>query len=279
MLACVSVTVFKMINKHIFFSLFICFFAGGMLAQDKLFFKNGTHSICKIVSINLHSVTYQDSTKGETLITISKTELLMAEYHKSGDVFVFGSEEPPKTNNYISVSGKDYKEKIREKERALPSNIIGVQLPDIGFGRVTLTYERLILDKQLGLLVPFSLTYDPQVLFILNVKGSGINPNRNVGFITGLDINYYFETRSPRTKFFVGPRFRYGTDIIMFNSTAYTIQFQNGFFFSSSSGKTTGTLALGFGFVRIVSSPYGAGIDPAQSIPWFSFTYRLGFRL
>ncbi len=268
-----------MLNKKIFFILIAYFLTNGLFAQDKLVFKNGTKTTCKIVSINPHTLTYQDSANGEKLITIAKTELLIAEYHHSGDVFIFGNEEAPKINTNVNSNSTDYKEKIREKERALPNNIIGVQLPDFAFGRVTLTYERLILDKQLGLLVPFSLTYDPRVLLLINTQSSGVAPSSNVGFISGLDINYYFEMRSPRTKFFVGPRFRYGTDIFMFNSTAYTVQFQNGFFFSGSGGKTTGTLALGFGFVRIVSSPYGGGIDPAQSIPWFSFTYRLGFRL
>ncbi|MGZ4038127.1 MAG: hypothetical protein ACXVPQ_09895, partial [Bacteroidia bacterium] len=105
---------------------------------------------------------------------------------------------------------------------------------------------------------------------------TGAKIRRGVSFITGCDVNFYFETRG-HTKFFVGPRFRYGTDITL-NVTAYSVQYQSGFFFPSSSGRMANTLALGFGFARILSS--GAGnINPNQSYPWMSFTYRLGFRL
>lgn len=270
--------------KNILLILATFVFTSNMLAQDKLVLKNGNKVHCKIVSLNIHTISYKDSVNGENIITIPKNEVLMAEYSKSGSVYIFGDEESAKTQTVTNL-GMTYAErmqKIREKEKALPNNIIGIQFPDLLMGKLTLTYERLFLDKQLGIVIPFSLTYDMKAIVYPGVKdttANGLKIRRNVGFMTGIDINYYFETRSPRTKFFVGPRFRYGTDVFMFNITGYTVQFQNGFLFSGASGKTTGTLALGFGFVKILSSPAGGGLSKNQGFPWMSITYRLGFRL
>jgi hypothetical protein len=59
-----------------------------------------------------------------------------------------------------------------------------------------------------------------------------------------MDLNYYYESKS-HSKFFFGPRFRYGTDVNLANITAYTIQFQNGFLFCDSKGKMATTFAVG----------------------------------
>jgi hypothetical protein len=248
-------------------------------AQDKIVLKSGKKLDCKIVAINPHSVTYKDSATAENMITVPKTDVLMAEY-KSGSVYIFGTDEAPKPVSTFLDPTTDRKKAWKEKEAKFSNNIIGFQPIDLAFGRLTLTYERLILDKQVGIVIPFSMTYDPKVLMFSSADTSnGVRVNRNVSFITGVDVNYYFELRG-RTKFFVGPRFRYGTDVLLGNITAYSFQFQNGYFFPSVNGKSANTISIGFGFVRIISVPgVIGGISPKQSYSWASFTYRLGFRL
>lgn len=249
-------------------------------AQDKLILKNGTKIKCKIVSVNLSTIDYKDSTS--TLLTLDKAEVLMAEL-KNGEIFVFGNE----ANRTNSQSRNRYerelrkKEAIREKEKDFKDNIIGFQPIDIVWGRVTFTYEHLFMDKKMGVTVPFSLTYDPRVLIPDSSNDTIVNTRekvrRNVGFITGLDLNYYYESKS-HTKFFFGPRFRYGTDVNLANITAYTVQFQQGFLLCDSKGKMATTVAFGFGFARIISTPFSSGFNPKQSYPWASFTLRLGIR-
>ena len=265
--------------KKIFFLISFCFLLSSVNAQDKLVFKNGKKTNCKIVAINPHSVTYKDSATAENMITVPKAEVLMAEY-SSGSVYIFGSDEAPKTPTVSPYSTtNDRKKAWHEKEAKFSNNIIGLQPINLLFGRLTLSYERLMFDKQVGLVIPFSLTYDPKALLFSNPDtANGIRISYNIGFITGADINYYFETRG-HTKFFVGPRFRYGTDVAISNINAYSFQFQNGFFFPGSNGKTANTLSIGFGFVRINSIPGGNFLNPKQSYPWMSLTYRLGFRL
>lgn len=249
-------------------------------AQDKVVLKDGRKLSCKIIAINPSTITYKDSSTAVNMITIPKNDVLMAEY-SSGSVYVFGNNTPTSS---LSASGgnkpRDKKTEIREKEKTFSDNIIGFQPLDILFGRLTLSYERLFFDKQIGISVPISLSYDRRALYSgissdTSKKASAVR--KNLSYITGFDLNYYFESRS-HTKFFVGPRFRYGTDVTIENITAYSVQFQNGFLFCSSNGKLASTFAIGFGFARILASPVGNAINPKQSYPWASFTFRLGFR-
>lgn len=246
-------------------------------SQDKVVFKDGRRLKCKIVAINPSTVTFKDST--EKFLTVSKNDLLIAEY-SSGSIYIFGNNTSALTPTLTLNKPHGKKSDIKEREKGFSDNIIGVQLPDIFMGRLTLTYERLFFEKQMGLVVPISMTYDPNIIYSGLSTDTSMNASKvrkNVSFVTGLDINYYFESRS-RTKFFVGPRLRYGTDVALGNITAYSVQFQNGFLMSSANGKMASTFALGFGFARILASPVGNGINPNQSYPWASFTFRLGFR-
>lgn len=262
--------------KNYIFNLLLLVAAINLSAQDKVVFKDGRKLNCKIISINPTTVTYRDSISGDKLLTVPKADVLMAEY-KSGSVYIFGNTTTPSNNNVNIAKPSDRKTQMREKEKTFGDNIIGIQIPDILMGRFTLTYERLFLDKQIGVTVPISLAYDRRILFQgLSTDTSKANSqiNRNLSYVTGLDINYYFETRS-YSKFFVGPRFRYGTDVTLGNFTGYSVQFQQGFLLCSSNGRMASTFAIGFGFVRVLSVP---GVNPGQSYPWGSFTFRLGFR-
>jgi hypothetical protein len=257
----------------IFFSAF-----GFFKAQDKLIFKTGKKVNCKVLSIDASTVSYSDSVS--TQKTAAKKDLIMAE--KNGAVFIFGASENS-FPTYSTSSDKpfDYNESRakarKEKEKTFSNNIIGIQIPDLVFGRLTMTYERLFNEKQIGITIPASLSYDPRILFsgLQDTASVRQNPIRtNVGFITGLDINYYFARKS-YSKFFVGPRLRYGTDVYLQNLTGYSVQLQNGFLACSSNGKMASTFAFGVGFVRVTSFN---GIDPRQSFPWMSVTIRIGFR-
>jgi hypothetical protein len=246
-------------------------------AQDKLIFKTGKKVNCKVVSIDASTVTYSDS--ADIQKTAAKQDLIMAE--KNGAVVIFGTSNNSFPTYSTADKPFDYNESRakarKEKEKTFSNNIIGIQIPDLVFGRLTMTYERLFNEKQIGVTIPASLSYDPRILFsgLQDTASVRQNPIRtNVGFITGLDINYYFSRRS-YSKFFVGPRFRYGTDVYLQNLTGYSIQLQNGFLACSSNGKMASTFAFGVGFVRVTSFN---GIDPRQSYPWMSVTIRIGFR-
>ncbi|MBP7809355.1 MAG: hypothetical protein KA163_08685 [Bacteroidia bacterium] len=254
-------------------------------AQDKLFLKDGKKINCKVLSINPTTIDYLDSTSAQNAYTLQKSDVLMAEL-KNGEVYIFGNELPtvkpysPAKTKTEKVNAK--KAAIREKEKDFKNGIIGFQPIDIVWGRLTFCYERLFMDKRMGIAVPISLTYDARILMPNNSNDTIVQNTRdkvryNTGIITGLDLNYYYETRS-HTKFFFGPRFRYGTDVNLANITAYTVQFQNGFLLCDAKGKMATTFAFGFGFARLISVPFSSRFPEKQSYPWMSFTLRIGLR-
>jgi hypothetical protein len=251
-------------------------------AQDKLFLKNGQKKTCRIIAFNVATVDFKDTARNAELQSIGRSDILMAE--KDGEVIIFGTELSPNISaaERKNTRIENKKAAIREKEQTFKNGIIGWQPLDLLWGRLTLTYERLLLDKKIGVMVPFILSFDPRVLVPEgNSNDTVVNTStpvrRNTAIITGLDLNYYYETRS-HSKFFFGPRFRYGTDVNLANITGYTIQFQNGFLLCDARGKMATTFALGFGFARITSTPFSSPFNPRQSFPWMSFTLRLGFR-
>jgi hypothetical protein len=262
--------------------IFICIlFCGVISAQDKVIYKDGKKVNCKVISMDESTVRYRDTLTGKDSVTVSKQQLIMVE--KNGSVFIFGS-EPAGFTNVVTLPSNTSKGKNnskiqarREKEKGFSNNIIGFQpLDALMFGRLTMTYERLFNEKQMGIVIPASMSFDPRIFLRSDSSLTGPhNPVRNsVGFITGLDVNYYFPTKG-YSKFFVGPRFRYGTDMYMLGLTGYSVQLQNGFLLCSSNGRSASTFAIGFGYVRVTSIN---GINPKQSYPWGSITVRIGFR-
>lgn len=258
---------------------------GSSFAQDKLVLKNGKRINCKILSVNMSTIDYKDTTVSQNAFTLQKSEILMAEL-KNGEVYIFGDEKQS-TNTKSKAKSKadrnsERKAAIREKEKNFKNNIIGFQPIDIIWGRLTFTAEHLFMDKRMGLTIPFSLSYDPRILSAGNNNDTIVSNQRNkirynTGIISGFDLNYYYETRG-YSKFFFGPRFRYGTDVSLYNLTGYSLQFQNGFLLCSANGRWASTFAIGVGFARIIASPLGNAFNTKQGYPWASFTFRLGLR-
>jgi len=267
-------------------------------AQDKLFFKNGTTVICKISAISENTITYKDTLANSLAKTISKKELLIAEF-KTGQIYIFGSTEKP-LNTTIDLTletRQQFKERKlkewQEKEQQLPNGILGFYPVQLIAGRFTISYERLFSNKTIGVNFPVSLTYD--MLSVLNTlstpsaSSTGTNTNTTtnsssrptqsgVGIISGIDINYYHDLK-PQLKYFFGPRCRYGSAMTFGGIEYLSFQIQNGIM-KSSGKKFTNTLSIGFGFFKL-SQKYAnyPGYEPNQVYPTCSLTWRLGFRL
>jgi len=276
-------------NVHIFFLFFV--FAGiTSFSQDQLFLRKGTSIKCKIVAVSEKTITYRDTVLGSPLITIPKADVILAEY-KTGSVYIFSAENKPLETVEIMETREQRKERKmkewKEKEQTLSDNILGFYIPELILGRLTVSYERLIYNKSVGITVPLSLTYDSfGALAEASANSTSVNTGttvsspvqrtRGVSFIVGVDVNYYHDLK-PQLKYFFGPRIRYGTDMTLGGVEGLSFQLQNGIF-RSSLKKTTSSLAIGFGFVKL--NERNSGIrDPKQVYPWASFTWRLGFRL
>lgn len=242
------------------------FFALCLNAQDKLFFKNGKIKKGFIVSTSTDVVFYKNYDTSLQTFQIPKSELILVENYK-GDVFIYSGKKNKHRNDTSQT--KNFKQ-----------NAFGMQPFGIMVGRVTFVYERFVKDNSVGFAFPISLTFDPSgKLYSSGIDTSGNAPKRlsGVNFIGGLDVNFYMG-KNETSKFFVGPRIRYGTDMFMEGIEAYSAQTQFGWKYGKPDKPFIQHLSFGFGVVRILSSPAGARISSKQSYPWFSMNYRLGIK-
>lgn len=290
----------------------LLFVALNASAQDKVFLRDGKSIVCKIVAISENTISYKDTTVNSSLVTVSKNDVLLTEY-QNGTVYMFSK---PNSNDFKVINStvtnpstnlietreqrKERKMKEwKEQEALLGNNIIGFYIPELILGRLTISYERLLANKSMGVKIPFSITYDALGALAENsannsststgtnssngnssnnTNNGAIQRNRGTGIITGIDVNYYHDLK-PQLKYYFGPRIRYGTDMSLGGIEGLTFQIQNGIF-KSSGKKMTSTVGFGVGFFKL-SEKYASRsrLDTKQVYPWASFTWRLGFRL
>lgn len=293
------------------------------LAQDKVFLRDGKVITCKIVAISENTISYMDTVLNAPLVTLPKKDVLLTEY-KTGEIYMFSNEEQTlkveksnatlKVENEVLETREQRKERKmkewKEQEALLSNNILGFYIPELILGRFTVSYERLLANKSIGIKIPLSLTYNPFGALssmsssnssntsssTTNTTSSSTNTNsssnnnsnnnnnnneqpvRGTGFIAGIDVNYYHDIK-PSLKYYFGPRLRYGTDMMLGGIEGLTFQLQNGIF-KSSGKRFTSTIGFGVGFFKLSEKYANSGnYDVKQVYPWASFTWRLGFRL
>ncbi len=288
-----------------------CVISLQMKSQDRVILRSGKVIPCQLISVNNKEITYRDTSALAKDTTMNTSDVLMTEY-QSGGIYTFskpisviqGTNTVTTNTNitYNTETRAQRKERLlkewKDKEVLLSNNIIGFYIPEIAFGRLTVSYERLIANKSIGITIPVSLTYDALGALAEfssnNTNASNTNTNstnsqtttstpkkRNVGtgVIAGIDINYYHDLK-PRLKYFFGPRVRYGTDMALGGIEGFTFQLQNGLL-KSSRKRTVSSIAIGFGFAQL-SENYARSLGLGtykHYFPWASFTWRLGFRL
>jgi hypothetical protein len=232
-------------------------------AQDKIFFREGKSKEVILISIGKELVYYKDSISGPAR-SVQKNKLVMIEDHK-GQRYIYAPVED-QTGKRVGGAGQIHR------------NILGCQPFALIFGRATLVYERLNEKGNIGYVIPFSLTFDPYGSSQKQRIDTTAGANRVIGinFIIGADINFYLG-QNDRSRFFIGPRFRYGTDVFLRNIEGYSYQTQIGWKFHNPGGIIVQHFSMGFGFVKLLSTPSGAIIDPRQAYAWYSINYRVGF--
>jgi len=244
----------------------IFLFSLSLNAQDKLFLKNGKVKKGYIVSISNDKVFFKNYDTSVNTQQIPKTDLLLIENYK-GEIYIYS--ETKKTIETEKIEIPVYKR-----------NALGIQPFGIFMGRATIVYERFTKDNKVGFVFPLSLTFDPSGKLYnstIDTSKNAIKRLSGVNFIGGLDVNFYVGKKI-RSKYFVGPRIRYGTDMFAEGIEAYTIQTQFGWKIGKPDKPFVQHLAFGFGVVRILSSPAGTLISPKQSYASFSINYRFGIR-
>jgi hypothetical protein len=243
----------------------LLFYSSTLFAQDKLFFKNGT-SRKGIIVTNAKDYVYFRNNDTSAVEKIKKDQLLLMEDYR-GNRFLFSDE-----------TGSEDPAKLRADKNNSPRNILSVQPLALLFGRANFSYERLTKDQKIGIVVPIILTYEPSFGSVYNFAFDTSRAHVNgLNFISGLDLNFYFGKKE-FTKLFIGPRIRFGTDVAFLNTEAYSLQTQLGVKVGNPDRSIVQHLSIGFGFVRVISSPVLLITDNKQLYPWFSLNYRLGVK-
>jgi hypothetical protein len=254
------------------FLLYFIFLALNFKAQDKLYYTNGKVREGIIVSIGKDMVFYKENDTS-LVERIAVSELLLTENYK-GIRHIFGTDNKaaPKT-----ATGSDL-----TKSQALAAkgliNSLGIQPFGIFFGRACIVYERLNEQRTIGVALPLILTYDPQGLFIPSGSDSTSTPyirSKELNFIGGLDVNFYL-TNKQNSRFFMGPRFRYGTNLAFAKLEYYTLQTQMGWRFGRAQDRISQHLSLGYGFAQVISFATTTR-NIRKYYGMFSFTYRINF--
>jgi hypothetical protein len=231
--------------------------------EDKAILKNGAIIKGRIVSLAKDRVFIQLSDSSKQTKSFLKNEIALLEKY-DGKIYIFS-------------------EKINLKDSStytFKKNNFSMQPFGIFLGRATLNYERLLHDGKIGISFPLIVTFDPVGVIYKPVVDS-TRPTSNVhqqgfNYITGIDLNFY-ETKGKWNGFFLGPRIRFGVDMLLRNIEAYSIQTQIGYIGKSYNGSSFHSLSIGFGFVRILSSPAGNLISPKETFGWGSVNYKIGF--
>lgn len=242
----------------IFSLLFPC-----LKAQDKLFLIDGTSKKGIIVSKAKDFVFFKTSDTS-SIEKINRSKILLIEDYK-GNRHLF-SQADTRINPADSVS----------KKQKVARNLISLQPYSLILGRATVLYERFSEDDKMGFVVPIILTFDPYGS-LLDSNQNTSTRSRDVRFITGLDLNFYFGTKR-NSKFFIGPRFRYGTDLLLGGIEAYSLQTQIGWKLNKPQKRVVRHLSIGFGLIRVLYAPGASSITKKRSYPWFSINYRVGIK-
>jgi len=246
--------------------LFLILFSTAFIlkGQDKIFLKNGSSKKGIVISVGNDFIFFKTSDTALITERISKSEIVLIEKY-NGKIFIFSKEESPVDS--LKLNKKIYR------------NSFGIQPFNFLLGRITGAYEYLSKNGKIGFVIPLSLTFDPVgVIYKTTVdstRSSAIH-TKGFNFIGGADVNFYIG-RNNFEGFFLGPRIRYGTDMFLQGTEAYSLQTQFGWKLGEPDERIAQHISVGIGFVRILASPLGNRINPKQSYGWFSINYRIGF--
>jgi hypothetical protein len=260
------------LRTKIIVCLYLCVLSVIVLAQDKVILKNGKTKIVHVVSITEKHVTYRDTADYQSG-HFNKSDVFLIE-RKDGRIYLLSPENGVKYNTWETESDS-VMESFRKKEATQGNHLIGTQPFSPLFGRFTLCYEYQTNNKRIGVYVPLIGTFNAYPKQKNNVLSPGYSsPNRTYGFMTGLDINFYFANK-PNHKLFIGPRVRYGYDYII-TREIFTGQFQVGIMFNDKNNNFPQHISFGTGFISLQD------VSPSlrkQLLGWGSINYRFNFRL
>lgn len=232
-------------------------------AQDKIYYADGSTRSGVLVSVGQEFVFFKINDTS-AIEKISKSELVLA-VDKAGTRYLIAKPLHAEVKSY----------KLQTPAYPHP-NLLGVQPLDIFVGRIGLYYERLSLDDKLGVVIPFSLSFNPFGSLYKSARSPALSARGVYNYIGGLDLNVY-PMEGEFTKLFFGPRLRYGTDVMLNQSEALSVQTQFGLRIGNKDSRFIQHASFGIGFVKVISSKGLAITNKQEFRGWYSLNYRASF--
>lgn len=253
--------------------IFLLFTVVKLNAQDRLFYTNGKVREGIIVSISKDLVFYKESDTS-MVEKIAKKELLMTENYK-GIRHIFNADEESNDETLY----KKTKANPGVSEKPLLNSL---QVFPLGIlqGRAGIAYEKLNDKGTIGLTFPLYLTFDVEGVLFPSLNDSASVPHvrsKELNLIGGIDVNFYINNKG-NSWFFIGPKFRYGTNITFAHLEYYTFQTQLGWKFTNPDKRLIQHLSFGYGFAHIISSKSGASNILRNYFGLVSLSYRVGIK-
>lgn len=178
---------------------------GESFAQlDTIVQKNGLRSPVKIVEINFDEVKFTVPGDPENKISSLKFNSIKMVITASGariNYDVTPEEHAKKKNEMMQGTGDTSVMTFRR-------NLAGINVTQLIFNTVGVSYQHIIKDGSLGIKIPFFYNLNPEIVGLGNVNEHDINPLYRK-FTTGMEICLY-PFYQKRFSYFIGPAFQVG---------------------------------------------------------------------
>jgi len=181
-------------------------------AQDTIYKMDGSKHIGKVTEVNTTSVKYQLAGT-EIMVETAKTDIRQINY-LNGTKELYASTTPfsapvkQKTESYYD--NEKYKSKTPEKEKEYGKNIFALNMFEMFFTNIGVSYERILGDGTFSVKIPFSASLGGRPNEN-NYRGDmySVIALQNKIYNTGLELNVY-PTKQNRSTFYIGLSAGYG---------------------------------------------------------------------
>ncbi len=204
----------KVGNKRLIFFVLTFLIGEALLAQDIIFFRDGSKDSAKVIEIGNKYISYKKyKRQAGPIYKVKKSTVVLIEF-EDGEIEVIESEPEKKTFKAIDP--------ILQKRNIITLNLFGVLLTNFHLG-----YENISKDGRLGVRANLIASFAPYEYIGM--------------YATGVDFNFYLKGQK-RVNYFLGPSIRVGafeTDIpfasVLFNN-GVSYSAKSGFFMSTQIG-------------------------------------------
>jgi len=174
--------------------------------QGFIYKKDSTVIKAQILSVGRNAITYTKFNDVDSTVNVISKSIVMKIRYEDGEEESFENYIRSKMQGGYNYSKTRKASRLRKMEedpivKDFNKNFISVNLQDLIFSNISISYERIINSGKVGFKIPVSVGLGKDFM------DKTINENKT--FSVGLDINLY-PSGQGRVRQFLGPAFEYG---------------------------------------------------------------------